>query len=401
MKINYFLRNPNLDSSTINLKFYIKRVAYKRSTGISIETKSWENRTKKVKRGYLNSAEINLKLKNIELEISNILFHDKSENIEVILKKIDNFLNNKTDEINSLDELFNSFIEERRELKDYSEGTLKVYITTLNKISNSISNIGNVSIKQIDYKYFMSFFNEMNADGIQNKTIHKYLRNIRHVLNWGLEYELHENLFFSKELKKVFQNFDFDSDSKFSLSDEELSLLENYNFESDKENMFCRDLFLIQTYLCLRYSELVLVNKKNIRDNKIFLYSKKTREAITRPLFPKVTDLILKYDFDNVKFLSEQKYNNRLKKISKIVGLNNETPIRVIIGRKTITTNKPKYEVISNHIARNTFITLIQKKGMLPQEVMAITGHKDPKVLQGYFKTPQEAVFEKSREIWR
>lgn len=74
---------------------------------------------------------------------------------------------------------------------------------------------------------------------------------------------------------KVKKGFDFNANNKFALTKNELERLENLDLSHQPQYEFYRDLFLLQTYLCLRYSELRFVNSDSMSGNEIRLYDKK------------------------------------------------------------------------------------------------------------------------------
>lgn len=56
--------------------------------------------------------------------------------------------------------------------------------------------------------------------------------------------------------------------------------------------------------------------------------------------------------------------------------------------KRTLTFEaiESKYQFISTHSARRTFVTLSLEKGMRPETVLEITGHKEYKTLKKYIK---------------
>lgn len=74
-------------------------------------------------------------------------------------------------------------------------------------------------------------------------------------------------------------------------------------------------------------------------------------------------------------FISEQKYNDAIKKIFKLAGVD-----RIVTILDPLTHNeikRPIYEVASSHLARRTFIGNIYKKVKDPNLVSALSGHKE------------------------
>ena len=63
--------------------------------------------------------------------------------------------------------------------------------------------------------------------------------------------------------------------------------------------------------------------------------------------------------------------------------------------------NNPKWEFISTHTARRTFVTLSLEKGMRPEVLMTITGHKDNKTMKKYLKIVSKVKEREMNNIWR
>lgn len=75
--------------------------------------------------------------------------------------------------------------------------------------------------------------------------------------------------------------------------------------------------------------------------------------------------------------MSNQKTNFYLKELGKLLEIDTETTRTRYQGHLAIEEIKPKYAFMSTHTARRTFVTLSLEKGMRPETVMEITGHKD------------------------
>ena len=59
-------------------------------------------------------------------------------------------------------------------------------------------------------------------------------------------------------------------------------------------------------------------------------------------------------------------------------------------GGERIEDIVPKFEVLTSHVARKTFITNALEKGMKAEVVMEISGHKDYKIFKRYVKIANE-----------
>lgn len=110
--------------------------------------------------------------------------------------------------------------------------------------------------------------------------------------------------------------------------------------------------------------------------------AKKTKEGnpvtVRVPLNDKAKEILERYkEYEGklLPFISEQKYNDAIKKIFKLAGVD-----RIVTILDPLTHNeikRPIYEVASSHLARRTFIGNIYKKVKDPNLVSALSGHKE------------------------
>ena len=136
-----------------------------------------------------------------------------------------------------------------------------------------------------------------------------------------------------------------------------------------------RDLFVFQTYTCLRYSDLSRFNSNNITIiNGTEVYQctqKKTKKGATIPLLKPALDILDKYK-GVLPIISNVKYNEYLKIVAQASGI-----------------DKP----ISTHWARHTGATLLLNEGVDMKIVSKICGHSSLKITeQIYAKLLDETV---------
>lgn len=142
-----------------------------------------------------------------------------------------------------------------------------------------------------------------------------------------------------------------------------------------------RDLFVFQTYTCLRYSDLARFNSNNIVTiNETEVYKctqKKTKKSATVPLLKPALDILDKYK-GFLPIISNVKYNEYLKIVAQASGI-----------------DKP----ISTHWARHTGATILLNEGIDMKIVSKICGHSSLKITeQVYAKLLDETVVEAIKE---
>lgn len=158
-----------------------------------------------------------------------------------------------------------------------------------------------------------------------------------------------------------------------------------------------RDIFIFQSVIGCRVSDLYRMTKRSIVNGAIEYIPKKTKEGrpltVRVPLNERAKEILKRYeDFEGpglLPFISEQKYNKAIKEFFKLAGID-----RIVTTLDTLTreeVKRPIYEVASSHMARRTFIGNIYRKVKDPNLVSALSGHKEgSKAFQRYRDIDEE-----------
>ncbi|HML66719.1 MAG TPA: site-specific integrase [Dysgonomonas sp.] len=144
-----------------------------------------------------------------------------------------------------------------------------------------------------------------------------------------------------------------------------------------------RDIFVFQSLIGCRIGDLFRMTKRNIIDDAIEYIPRKTKDGnpvtVRVPLNDKAKAILEKYkDYTGDKilpFISEQKYNDAIKKAFELAEINRIVTILDPLTNEEV--KKPLHEVVSSHMARRTFIGNIYKKVKDPNLIGALSGHKE------------------------
>ena len=153
-----------------------------------------------------------------------------------------------------------------------------------------------------------------------------------------------------------------------------------------------RDIFCFCCLTSLRYSDVKNLKWSNIQGNHIEIVTIKTDDARPIPLVEMSQCLIDKYKHckgvSNYIFpvISNQRYNDYLKELGKLAGFDQPQTKVIFRGSERIEFTAPKYELLTSHVARKTFVTIAIFLGIPSDVVRSFTGHKDPKVMERYLK---------------
>lgn len=134
------------------------------------------------------------------------------------------------------------------------------------------------------------------------------------------------------------------------------------------------------------------LKRENIKEETIEFITIKTKDQLSVPIIFYARQILVKYGNKLPRVMSNQKMNDYLKELGKVAGLSHQVQKVKFLGVKRIDTCVPKFELLSTHTARITFVTLSLEKGMRPEEVMRLTGHKNIKTLMKYVKITNQVV---------
>jgi integrase len=153
----------------------------------------------------------------------------------------------------------------------------------------------------------------------------------------------------------------------------------------------------------LRVSDLRDLTREHIKEDEIQKTIVKTQKIERIPLNRYAKEILAKYQGDESTVfptISAQKLNDYIKDCCEEIKMNEQVRIQQFIGGKVKTVVKPKYEFITNHVARKTFVTLSFIFGMDTKIIKSITGHKKDSSFNKYIKIAEEYKKEALKFAW-
>ena len=89
-----------------------------------------------------------------------------------------------------------------------------------------------------------------------------------------------------------------------------------------------------------------------------------------------------------------------LKELGKLMGWIEPVVFVTLKGSQNQKVTKQKWELLSTHIARKTFITIGLTNGMSPTEIMAISGHKTYASMKPYILITSDHAEKSLQSAW-
>ncbi|MET7001072.1 site-specific integrase [Chitinophaga defluvii] len=271
-----------------------------------------------------------------------------------------------------------------------SPNTNKGYITTLNHLKEFQKSYGRkIDFDTIDIRFHGDYIGYLTTKiKLSINTIGDHIKRIITILGEAKSRGINvctdfESAYFFKPKEE--------SDSIY-LNEQELKLIEQLDLSQNPRLDRTRDLFLIGCFTGLRFSDYSILSPEHIKDGFIEIRQTKTGSKVVIPVHPVVERIRKKYNYALPKVISNQKMNEYLKEIGKLVSaFTTLITITYTKGGNKIIQTYPKWSLISTHTARRSFATNEYLASTPVITIMAITGHKTDKSFLRYIKlTPDE-----------
>ncbi|GGD98948.1 tyrosine-type recombinase/integrase [Planktosalinus lacus] len=396
-------KKPTLIYLRASIKSQNKYLKY--STGEKIHPKLWDAESKfpiKQKGKTKEAIEVNSIISQLsryeeqfQLICRTLELQNKPLTVEVIRKELDIEFKKYSPKKNEFLEAFDLLIAEKKEQGNITEGTINRYtnIQTLLKEFSLKKNYP-LQFNSIDQNFYTKFLN-YSREHLKHKdnTLGRNIGFIKTFMNWAFNNKFHDNLEF-KSFKKPSSATD-----EIALSMEELETLYNADLTKHPRLERVRDIFIFGCSTGMRYSDYSTIKKENIRNGIIYKNAQKGKDNLGIPLNKYSKAILEKYNY-NLPIISPSKFRDYIKLACAKAGFVEDIIKTTFIGKKRIETKKPKYKFISTHTARRTFITLSLEKGMRPDVVMSITGHKSYSSFQKYIKLSTKVREDEMIKAW-
>lgn len=402
------LRNPSAGTAQpIYLVFRHQKQRLVYATGAKVLPKYWNPEKGRVKNtsNVIERDSINAMLSDLEAQAdmffaeSNAKRSFTTEALKEHLKKFQG-LTTETQPKNFF-EYFKTFIADSAKRTQTDTGklikprTIAKYKTTLLLIIDFAKVWPRkVEFKNIDLEFYKDFTEFLQnrphkkGAGYSLNAIGKHIQTLKTVLNHATENGANTYTAYQSKKFKVLKE---ESENVY-LTESELTKIQNLDLSANTRLERVRDLFLIGCWTGLRFSDLSsLDTSKHLKGQFIEIEQYKTGSKVVIPLHPVAKGIFQKYNFLLPPSISNQKYNDYIKEVCKMAGVNEKAQKGITKGGIRVVTFFEKWEMISSHTARRTFATNAYKKGIPALTISQITGHKTEKAFLKYIKaTPED-----------
>ena len=163
-----------------------------------------------------------------------------------------------------------------------------------------------------------------------------------------------------------------------------------WNVELNRTLSAVRDVFCFCCFTGLRYSDVARLRVCDVSEGSIGIVTQKTSAPLTIELNRWSREILQRHAEgreSNDKALpvfANATINRFLKIVGELAGLDTLITTTYFNGTKRITKTVPKWQLLTFHVARRTFVVQSLRLGIAPAVVMKWTGHSDYKAMKPY-----------------
>jgi site-specific recombinase XerD len=311
--------------------------------------------------------------------------------------------------------IFKKFINISKSQK--AANTIRGYNTVLKNIEKfEESQVQSLSFEDINLRFKDEFIQFMTAQKYEKNYIAKNIAVIKTFMNWAADNSYHSNYEF-KNKKFVFRE---KAKEIIHLTLDEV--LQIMDFEYKKEHLTnAKHMFCFMCFTGLRFSDASELRYENIESIKnendeysyyLKMVHQKTKVGnrfVLNNLALQILEMnqpgclkeIINKSISGLVFksVSNQKLNDALKVVGELAEINKPVQQVKFIGGDMTRHSYKKYELLTAHIARKSFITISLHRKLHTEGIMKIAGISQPATIKRYMKV-SDTFADKEMEKW-
>lgn len=382
------------------------------TTGFTVDEHYWDRQTQRVKDGYVSPKGKKAKEINKTLSAYKDIINEIFTKYEIVRKYVPTMQQVKDDfqkatkrtakhkpaeelrpDQRTVEQAIKDFIESEKNIRAWTPAIVR-HFNNLKRTFQLWNNDVTLSyLTETTLSNFCLWLTNSKGGNLKNSTAKKRIVQTKTFLRW-----CNRSGYWKNNLYDTFQpKFKTIAGEKeiIFLTKDELKRWINYKFKDNEQNLErIRDVFTFCCFTGLRHSDVKKLKHKDIDGDIIHVVTQKTSDMININLNNYAKQILDKYkEYDKVFALpvvENQPMNDYLKVIAKKIGIDSPVHFAYYQGNKKYEEVKPKYEVISSHAARRTFVVTAMTLGMDTNVIMKFTGHSSLSAMKPYMSVVDE-----------
>lgn len=352
---------------------------------LSIEADNWDDEKQRPRNIYLKEYKaFNNKLNLLKIEITQLVSEENiqddinfQESVKSIIKKICGGQKNHYRK-DTLIGMMKSYISSKKDVIRLS--TQRRYIVFIRLLENFEGYLSRrIKLREVDNSLIQSFYRFGEEECYTESTLNRTVHFIKTVLNFCEKKGVRTNMRCLEIPRRTSRKH------VIILTEQEIEKIKKTKVPGDLK--CSKDWLLISCYTGQRISDFMRFNKSVLLSIKgrlcISFIQCKTQKEILMPLHPEVRQILKKWGNSFPTPMDFKTYNEQIKKIGYLTGLNNRVLVRKKLRFRSREAELEKWEALSSHIGRRSFASNFYGKIPTPL-LMQATGHTTEQMFLKY-----------------
>lgn len=377
------------------------------SLPVKVEQSFWDSQRQRVKasRYCRYTDDVNAVLSETGILIERFLADSARSGVPVTKDAVENLLRvrfGRSPSSSTLHGFFELYISEcdtrmnaRRGGQNVTYKTKREYARTYELFRSFERSVGReLSFADVDRQMMQSFVAFLQGLDLATNTIAHKVISLKAVMREAVERGLTDNTRWhgfhpaTEETEAV------------ALDERELEAIRTCDLSDSRGLAAIRDLFLMECWTGLRYSDVTRLRAENIQGDFIVIQQQKTNAYVSIPVHPVFREIWERYGGVPVR-ISNQKFNGHIKEVCRKAGITESVLKSVTKGGRKVTESYEKWRLVSSHTGRRSFATNLYRSGFPSVSIMHITGHKTETAFLKYIKVSSQEHARLLAEHWR
>lgn len=394
-------KEPGRDDARLKLRVRWSGQTVCFNPGYRINLKGWSTETQRCRPNTFHgvhktpASKINREIQNyLDAVDDAFVFFERGGKIpskDELRAKVESTLGitNKEEDSENLSDIIDRFVESESVLSSWSKGTI-AKLRTLHKHLNEFmptlraSDITNATLENI-VKWYVD-------RGYRNSTISKNIAILKWFVRWA-----YRNGYYTGKAHETFsvKIHNYDKEVIY-LSWEELMTVCSLDLGEKTFLDNIRNVFCFCCFTSLRYSDVQKLAWTDVHENSISVVTKKTTDILRIELNKHSRKFLDKYRGMKYKgnrvfpVYANQVMNRGLKDIGLKASLDEKIRLVSYSGNKRIEEVFEKWQLLTTHCARRTFVVNAMYLGIPEDVIRSWTGHSDSNAMKPYKKVVDE-----------
>ena len=399
--IRFYLNRPrNRGGSIILVSVSHPDFRLKLSTGVSIPPPAWNPNSQRPRKGHPNCDELTAYLDKLEQSIKTRHYQCKLDGQGFTPEAIRAIISESTGR--GVVRKAVGFYESYREYLTLKRGKLSdAFLAKMEILMRLVQDFEKrygypITFESINLDFHERFTSYLTNDrGQLDSTSNKYIALLKSFMNWSLKLKKHTSVDFKDS---DFRSTPVDSEL-IALTLDEVMALFRMDLEQGSRLYNVREFFCFQCFTGLRYSEVVGITAGNVRGDELYFREHKTKSLRVKALNEQALTILQRngYAFHGI---SNQKLNVYLKELGRMAGIT--APVQVVKyrGSERIELVKPKFEFMTTHVSRASYITISLQLKVPVEVVKRDTGHSSDSSFRRYIRFADGYSSSVMRNAW-